>query len=347
MGAVDLKEVEKSFDGAVACSKINLSIEQGEFFTFLGPSGCGKTTLLRLIAGFVTPDSGAVFLDGKNITHIPPEKRNVGMVFQNYSLFPYMSVSRNIEYGLKIQKKSKKQRREKIARYIEMVSLAGFDDRNVAELSGGEQQRVALARSLAVEPSVLLLDEPLSNLDARLRDKMRHEIKSLQKKLGITTIFVTHDQTEALTLSDRIAVFKAGHVMQVGTPQEVYDAPCNSFVAGFVGETNLFSVMVEGETARLDGGLELQISESESGRKHISIRPQHILLSDTPIVAPNTVQGTLMERQLNGVWIESLVQVENIIIRTAELNTIGKKIMRSGSIVWVTLPKQAIRLLDD
>ena len=228
-----------------------------------------------------------------------------------------------------------------------MVSLAGFDDRNVAELSGGEQQRVALARSLAVEPSVLLLDEPLSNLDARLRDKMRHEIKSLQKKLGITTIFVTHDQTEALTLSDRIAVFKAGHVMQVGTPQEVYDAPCNSFVAGFVGETNLFSVMVEGETARLDGGLELQISESESGRKHISIRPQHILLSDTPIVAPNTVQGTLMERQLNGVWIESLVQVENIIIRTAELNTIGKKIMRSGSIVWVTLPKQAIRLLDD
>ncbi|WP_415715557.1 ABC transporter ATP-binding protein [Maridesulfovibrio sp.] len=348
MRAVVLEGVEKSFDGTPACSQINLSINKGEFFTFLGPSGCGKTTLLRLIAGFIAPQSGAVFIDGNDVTNLPPEKRKVGMVFQNYSLFPYLTVSQNIEYGLTIQKKTARERQEIAERYMEMVGLTGFGDRKVTELSGGEQQRVALARSLAVEPEVLLLDEPLSNLDARLRDKMRAEIKSLQKRLGITTIFVTHDQTEALTLSDRIAVFNQGRVVQVGTPRQIYDTPHNVFVAGFVGDTNLFRIARSGSTVRLENGMELSVPAGSESGDWLSIRPQNIRISKTPSREPNSFQGQVLERQLNGVSIDYIIELGQTVIRAAELNSFEKEDeFRPGTTVWVTLPEKRLRLLAE
>ena len=347
MGSVVLGGVEKTFDSVKACSQIDLSIRKGEFFTFLGPSGCGKTTLLRLIAGLITPQSGAVFIGGNDVTHLPPEKRKVGMVFQNYSLFPYLTVRQNIEYGLDIQKKSAAEKKKITDYYMDMVGLSGFGERGVNELSGGEQQRVALARSLAVEPEVLLLDEPLSNLDARLRDKMRSEIKSLQKRLGITTIFVTHDQTEALTLSDRIAVFNKGSVVQVGTPQDIYDNPENVFVASFVGDTNLFEVAVSTGVASLEGGMELKLSASCGTGNLLSVRPQNIKLSAQAVNDPNTFEGRLIERQLNGVWIDSVVQLGEKVLQVAELNSVDLSTqLQPGDTVWVTFPESGLRLLD-
>lgn len=348
MEGVVLDGVGKSFDGAWACSHVDLSIRKGEFFTLLGPSGCGKTTLLRLVAGFITPQSGAVHIDGQDMTHTPPEKRRVGMVFQNYSLFPYLSVRQNIEYGLAVQKKTARERREIASLYMDMVGLAGFGERRVTDLSGGEQQRVALARSLAVEPDVLLLDEPLSNLDARLRDRMRVEIKSLQKRLGITTIFVTHDQTEALTLSDRIAVLDRGRVVQVGTPQEVYNSPRSVFVARFVGDTNLFQVELVDGRARLEDGLELRVPDASGGGRHLSIRPQDISLSKEAVHEPNSFRGRLVERQLHGVWIDSIVRVGETVFRVAELNSVSRGTdLLPGDEVWATLPENALRLLED
>ncbi|WP_419783531.1 ABC transporter ATP-binding protein [Maridesulfovibrio sp.] len=347
MGYVVLEGVEKTFDSVKACSQIDLSIRKGEFFTFLGPSGCGKTTLLRLIAGLVTPQSGAVFIGGTDVTHLPPEKRKVGMVFQNYSLFPYLTVRQNIEYGLNILKKSASEKQQITDHYMEMVGLSGFGGRSVAELSGGEQQRVALARSLAVEPEVLLLDEPLSNLDARLRDKMRSEIKSLQKRLGITTIFVTHDQTEALTLSDRIAVFNEGSVVQVGTPQEIYNDPENVFVASFVGDTNLFEVAVCTGVACLEDGTKFKLPASAGSGNILSVRPQNIKLSKSVVHEPNTFEGMLIERQLNGVWIDSVVQVDENSLQVAELNSVDSQtLLEPGDTVWVTFPESGFRLLE-
>ncbi|WP_027182901.1 ABC transporter ATP-binding protein [Desulfovibrio inopinatus] len=348
MGAVVLEGVGVSFDGIWACSQVDLSIRKGEFFTFLGPSGCGKTTLLRLIAGFITPQSGVVFIDNKNMTQLPPEKRKVGMVFQNYSLFPHLTVRQNIEYGLVIQKKASQERRETVSLYMDMVGLSEFGNRRVTELSGGEQQRVALARSLAVEPDVLLLDEPLSNLDARLRDKMRIEIKSLQKRLGITTIFVTHDQTEALTLSDRIAIFNKGRVVQVGTPQEVYNTPRNVFVARFVGDTNLLKVERKSEQVYLDDGTELHVPDTAGSGSYLSIRPQNIQISKEATHGPNTFRGQLVERQLNGVWIDSIVRMGDTVLRVAELNTIEQGTdLQLDDTVWITLSANALKLLDD
>ncbi len=208
MGSIKLENIKKTYGQTLACTDINLTINEGEFFTFLGPSGCGKTTLLRLIAGFIQPDQGEISIGSQVVTTFPTEKRSVGMVFQNYALFPYLTVYENVEYSLKIQKMNRTKSNERVKKYLDMVELGNYGDRNISELSGGEQQRVALARSLAMEPKVLLLDEPLSNLDARLRSSMRIEISKIIRDLGITTLFVTHDQTEALTMSDRIAVFE-------------------------------------------------------------------------------------------------------------------------------------------
>jgi iron(III) transport system ATP-binding protein len=251
MELLALENIKKSYEQKCVLNKVNLSINEGEFFTFLGPSGCGKTTLLRIIAGFVRPENGSVYFESNNITLLPAEKRNVGMVFQNYALFPFMNVYDNVAYGLKNKKEKKKTIEQQVRKYLNLVRLEGYDKRNVSELSGGEQQRVALARSLVMQPKLLLLDEPLSNLDARLRDQMRMELKELQRKLGITTIFVTHDQTEALTLSDRIAVFNQGVCVQVGTPHEIYTKPVNAFVANFIGDTNLYKAKIENNKAIL------------------------------------------------------------------------------------------------
>ena len=222
-----------------AVSHVSLEIRDGELFTLLGPSGCGKTTILRLIGGFHKPDVGEIYFDGKPVTRIPPYERNIGMVFQNYALWPHMSISNNITYGLKLKKLPKAEIAEKVSYVLKLVNLVGLENRYPGQLSGGQQQRVALARALVLNPNVLLLDEPLSHLDAKIRIQVRAEIRKLQKELAITTIYATHDQEEALTLSDRIAVVNHGKLMQIGTPRDLYDRPKNPFVADFIGINNL------------------------------------------------------------------------------------------------------------
>lgn len=264
MVKVVLKGITKRFGEVVAAKDINLEIDHGEFFTLLGPSGCGKTTTLRIIAGLEWPDEGKIFFDGEDITDLPPYKRNTGMVFQNYAIWPHMSVFENIAYGLKVRKISKEDVKDKAHKALDLVKLGGLEKRFPAQLSGGQQQRVALARALVIEPEVLLLDEPLSNLDAKLRVEMREEIKELQRELGITTIYVTHDQEEAMVISDRVAIQNQGAVQQIGTPREIYYKPQSLFIATFIGRGTL----LEGVT--------------ESIRDHVKVRVGDTVLYGVP-----------------------------------------------------------------
>ena len=241
MGLIQIRALAKSFDNVKAVDGVDLDINAGEFLTLLGPSGSGKTTVLRMIAGFETPDKGSIFLNGKDITNLPAYERDVNTVFQDYALFPHMDVITNIEYGLKVKGVDKKERREKALVALEQVRLSGYENRKPNQLSGGQRQRVALARALVNRPSVLLLDEPLGALDLKLRQQMQIELKQLQREVGITFIFVTHDQEEALTMSDRIAVFDKGRIQQIDKPSAIYEKPQNRFVADFVGVSNLIS----------------------------------------------------------------------------------------------------------
>ncbi len=304
MGKLTIKSISHSFDKTNVLNNVNLEIEDGELFTLLGPSGCGKTTLLRIIAGFIKPTEGEIFLSGKNITNVSPELRNIGIVFQSYALFSHMDVLENVKYGLKLKKLSKKQIEETAENYLELVDLYDYRNRRITELSGGQQQRVALARSLAVEPEILLLDEPLSNLDASLREKMREEIRNVQKKLNITTIFVTHDQKEALTISDRIAVFNKGQCVQVDSPIQLYNKPTNSFIANFVGESN---------TIIDDKGNE------------IFVRPERIKLHETAnklqkYNMENHLKGIIKAITFNGSIIEYTIDVNSKLFKVIELN---------------------------
>jgi spermidine/putrescine transport system ATP-binding protein len=243
---VELQNVSKKYGKVLAVQQVSLSVEQGEFLTLLGPSGCGKTTTMRLIAGLETPTEGMIVIKGKNMTHLPPYKRDVSLMFQNYALFPHKTVFDNVAFGLKYRKTPKQERGERVERALELVHLPGIEKRYPRQLSGGQQQRVALARALVVNPAVLLLDEPLSNLDLKLRERMRVELKQIQEKVGITFIFVTHDQEEALTLSDRVAVMEDGKLIQIGSPREIYERPQTEFVARFIGQSNiLFGVVQE------------------------------------------------------------------------------------------------------
>ncbi|OUM93738.1 MAG: hypothetical protein BAA04_10740, partial [Firmicutes bacterium ZCTH02-B6] len=252
---VDLVQVTKTYPGGVkAVDGVSLTVQAGEFMTLLGPSGCGKTTSLRMIAGFEQPDSGQVLIGGKDVTRVPPYERDTGMVFQSLALFPHMSVLDNVMYGLRMRRVPRSEAEARAKRMLALVQLAGFEQRRPHQLSGGQRQRVAFARALAVNPSIFLLDEPFAALDAKLRDELQVELRRLQQRLGITTVFVTHNQREAMTLSDRVAVMRDGRVEQVGTPQEVYEEPVSVFVAGFVGMTNLFKGRVagrEGEWVRV------------------------------------------------------------------------------------------------
>lgn len=297
MGKVTLRNISHKFDKENVLNNINIEIQDGELFTLLGPSGCGKTTLLRIIAGFIKPSIGEVYLSDENITNLSPEKRDIGIVFQNYALFSHMSVYENIAYGLKIKKLSKKQIIETANRYLDLVGLYEYKDRKIDELSGGQQQRVALARSLAVEPKVLLLDEPLSNLDAALRDKMRDEIHRLQKTLKITTVFITHDQREALSISDRIAVFNFGECIQIGTPTDIYNNPQSIFVANFVGETNTLAI----------------------NNKNIYQRPELIKLHSTNI-NNSLIKGSIVQKSFNGSTIDYIVKTDDFEYKVKELN---------------------------
>jgi len=241
---IELRRVSKCFDGVPVLQDICLTIGNGEFITFLGPSGCGKTTLLRLIAGFETPTTGEIFLNGRMVNHLPPHQRAVNTVFQSYALFPHMSVAANVAFGLEQKKLPKDQIRRQVAEAMDLVKLAGLENRKPAQLSGGQQQRVALARALVNHPLVLLLDEPLSALDFKLRKQMRTELKHLQRRLGITFVFVTHDQEEAFSVSDRIAVMENGMIRQLGAPETIYEEPTNLFVAGFVGDINILPATI-------------------------------------------------------------------------------------------------------
>jgi len=253
--AVQLDGVLKRFGDAIALHKISLTIHEGEFITLLGPSGCGKTTLLNLMAGFAEADGGEIFIDGELVTEIPPYQREIGIVFQNYALFPHMTVEKNVGYGLRMRGVPKAEIAERVEQALALVKLSGYGHRKPRELSGGQQQRVALARALVIRPKVLLLDEPFSALDKNLRLSMQVELKAIQRKLGVTTVFVTHDQGEALSMSDRVVVMSAGHVRQIGTPDEIYRRPQDPFVAGFVGDVNI----LPGRYAGRDGAAVLEL----------------------------------------------------------------------------------------
>lgn len=300
---IDIENVTKRFGSLAAVNKASLSIQEGELFTLLGPSGCGKSTLLRLIAGFFTPDEGEIRFDGKRVNEVPPSERGIGMVFQNFALWPHMTVTQNISYGLKLRGIDHAKIADRVGAVLDKVQLAGFGDRYPGQLSGGQQQRVALARALVLSPKILLLDEPLSNLDAKVRVQVRQEIRKLQKELGITTMYVTHDQEEALTLSDRIAVFNQGRVFQVGPPKALYERPADRFVADFIGINNLIDGTVEAVSPE-ERQLRVKAAVGElsallDDRLHVGdrcvlcIRPENATLNGEVAPGRNVVKGRI------------------------------------------------------
>ena len=303
--SLELKEIKKSFtEGEAVLDNISLEISKGEFITLLGSSGCGKTTTLRIIAGLEQPDAGSVWLDGREVTGLEPNQRDVNTVFQNYALFPHMNVAENIGYGLKLKKVPKSEIRKKVSRMLELVQLEGYEKRKPSELSGGQKQRVAIARALVNNPKILLLDEPLGALDLQLRRAMQIELKHLQKKLGITFIYITHDQEEAINMSDRIAVMKDGRIEQIGTPDEIYNHPKTSYVATFVGNANILhgaAERIQGENAIVKIGNDRVIVKLETSQQNtedtgvkqylsagekvtLAVRSENILLQETAVI---------------------------------------------------------------
>ena len=281
MARVDLKRICKSYPGVTALDNVELTVEPGEFFTLLGPSGCGKTTLLRTIAGFNRQDSGEIRFDGTRIDDMPAHRRNIGMVYQDYAIFPHKSVADNVAFGLSMRRVPRSEIDERVARALDLVQLGGLAARMPHELSGGQQQRVALARAMVINPQILLMDEPLSNLDAKLRIELRDDIRDLQRSLGITTIYVTHDQEEALVISDRICIMQGGRVHQVAGPQEVYSRPATLFVASFVGSMNVFGRLPVGPGGEVAIGAVTRALPALAGRAQVTlaIRPEDVVVS--------------------------------------------------------------------
>jgi iron(III) transport system ATP-binding protein len=310
-----LRGVGRRFGAVTAVDNVNLELKSGEFLSLLGPSGCGKTTTLRMIAGFIKPSEGAIEMDGEVLssptTNRPPERRNMSMIFQSYAIWPHMTVEQNVAFGLTMRRLSSAVVQEKVERMLDIVQLKALAGRYPAELSGGQQQRVALARAMVVEPGVLLLDEPLSNLDASLREEMRFEIRRLHDEFHITTVYVTHDQAEAMVTSDRIAVMNQGRVEQADTPYEIYNRPKTRFVAGFIGRTNFFEGTVSGSTIRFDG-FEANAAifpGVTDGRVTLSVRPPSIQLSASPPASSGalTVEGTVTQRAYLGEFWDYFV----------------------------------------
>lgn len=313
MALIELRNLTKSFGVVKAVDGVDLDIHAGEFLTLLGPSGSGKTTVLRMIAGFETPDSGTITLNNADITYLPPYERDVNTVFQDYALFPHMDVISNIEYGLRVKGVEKNERREKALRALDQVRLSGYENRKPNQLSGGQRQRVALARALVNRPSVLLLDEPLGALDLKLREQMQIELKELQRQVGITFIFVTHDQEEALTMSDRIAAFNNGKIEQIDTPKNIYDSPRTKFVAEFVGKTNTIEI---------------------NGSK-VNVRPESIRVADKEVKSERSYSGTL--RDIIFVGAATRFVVDTPVGLVTALNAEGN--LKRGDSVYVSWEK--------
>lgn len=325
---IRLKNITVSFDGEQVLKNLNLSIRDGEFVTLLGPSGCGKTTTLRIIGGFVKPDAGDVFFNGKKINDLPPHKREVNTIFQKYALFPHLNVYDNVAFGMRVHRKSEKQVEQTVREMLAMVNLSGFANRNVNSLSGGQQQRVAIARALANDPKILLLDEPLGALDLKLRKDMQVELKKIQKATGITFIFVTHDQEEALSMSDTVVVMDNGEIQQIGTPEDIYNEPANAFVADFIGESNILDgVMLEDYLCSFAGKkfrcVDAGFQKNES--VDVVIRPE-----DIDVVEANStyLTGVVTNVTFKGVHFEIIVDVEDFkwMVQSTDYQPVGAKI---------------------
>ncbi len=342
-GSVRIVGVSKSFEGSVAVSSLNLEVHPGEFLSLLGPSGCGKTTTLRMLSGFESPDAGEIFISGKSVAGLPPHKRDVNTVFQAYALFPHMSVAENVAYGLMQKKNSRSEINRRVAEALEMVRMSSLANRRPKQLSGGQQQRVALARALVNQPSVLLLDEPLGALDRKLREEMQIELKLLQSKLGITFIFVTHDQEEALSMSDRVAVMHDGSIEQLDDPNSIYEEPATAFVAGFIGQQNFFEGIAK------DGGVETAQGKLRTTRKPpkpihdganvlASVRPESITVSEgTQENSTNSLNGVLASVAHLGDSIQLIVTVagrRELISRYARANAPQINVGASVSCSW-------------
>ena len=312
MARLQLTGLTKTYGDFRAVADVDLDIAQGELVVLLGPSGCGKTTTLRMIAGFIAPTAGEIRLGGEDITRRPPWKRNTGLVFQSYALFPHLTVAQNVAFGLRMRKIPEAQAASRVAEALRLVRLEGLAERLPRELSGGQQQRVALARALVIEPDILLLDEPLSNLDAKLRHEVRVEIRELQKKLGLTTVMVTHDQEEALTMADRLVVMSDGQVQQVGSQRELYESPANQFVAGFVGRTNFLRGRVEAPGVfRSESGLPIRCrDDAPVGGRVLALRPERLTLSSAPVAdAANSFPATVEFASYLGGVLEYYVRL--------------------------------------
>ena len=356
--AVDVRGAIKRYGDFTALQRISLGIRDNEFFTLLGPSGCGKTTLLRMIAGFEDVTEGGIYLFGDEIKTLPPHKRPVNTVFQNYALFPHMTLLENVGFGVEMKGGSREDAAKRAGEMLELVQLSQFAKRKPAQLSGGQQQRVALARALAPSPKVLLLDEPLSALDLKLRKAMQVELKHIQRETGITFIFVTHDQEEALTMSDRIAVMSAGELQQLGAPREIYEHPRNMFVADFIGDTNLLEVSVdkiEGGRVQchIGGGHQLICDAIEGvnvgAKVHLSVRPERLVLSDQESDG-NSLRGTVTENIYIGRDISTMLDLEDgpkITVRTSNTVRGSKRLIQPGSPAFVNMEAGAARLLVD
>lgn len=325
---ITLEKINVSFDGEVILKDFDLSIKEGEFVTLLGPSGCGKTTTLRIIAGFLTPDSGNIFFKEKNINKVPAHKREVNTIFQKYALFPHLNVYENVAFGLRIQKKPEAEIREKVKEMLKMVNLESYINRDVNLLSGGQQQRVAIARALANEPKVLLLDEPLGALDLKLRKDMQAELKSIHQKTGITFILVTHDQEEALSMSDRVVVMNKGAIQQIGSPKDIYNEPKNAFVADFIGESNIVpGIMIDDYKVRFSGK---EFKCLDKGFEKMSSVDAVIRPEDIKVVSPEKgdISGVVTSVTFKGVHNEIIVDVNGFkwMIQTTESQETDDKI---------------------
>lgn len=347
---VRVGHLTKKYGKVFAVNDVTVSIHEGEFFSFLGPSGCGKSTLLRCIAGLEVPDTGSIYIGNNLVTSVsenlilPPERRNIGMVFQNYAVWPHMTVFQNIAYPLRIKKKSRDEIQGHVTHALELVRLQGLAERYPSELSGGQQQRVALARALVMNPEVMLLDEPLSNLDAKLREEMRFEIKDLQARTGITIIYVTHDQAESMAMSNRILVMDKGASRQIGPPREIYETPSDSFVAGFIGLTNLVPVKIvtqheKGCEVELPGGQNLSCKADISGKENaiLSVRPEDIEVSRSP--AKEAVKGTIKRVVYLGNVVDYRVSINEHELR---VQTTPRQIFQTGETVYLSLDRNIL-----